>query len=338
MQNYKHLTYTQRLQLEAYLNSGVHKKVIAEKLGVALSTVYYEIKKGQYERLDYKTYEMVTAYSADVAQQRYEASMTAKGVPLKIGNDYAFAEFVESNILAGMSPSAILATARNNGLNFKTDVCVNTLYSYIKKGVLGVSMADCPYGNKLHRHRASTKPKRAPRGTSIEKRPEAIAERLTFGHWEMDCVCGPTRQVLLVLTERKTRYEVILPMRNQTAESVVRCLDGLERRYGSEFGKIFKTITVDNGSEFSDFDGMQRSINGGKRTDVYYCHPYSFFERGSNERMNREIRRKIPKGSDLSQYSEAYVKDVETWVNNYPRKILAWKTSEQLFNEQVLLL
>ena len=82
--------------------------------------------------------------------------------------------------------------------------------------------------------------------------------------------------------------------------------------------------------------GLQRSIYNGQRTTVYYCHPYCSSERGTNERINREIRRLIPKGSDLSKYSVDDIQRVEDWVNNYPRQVLGFATSKELFDEQLL--
>ena len=153
--------------------------------------------------------------------------------------------------------------------------------------------------------------KKAPRGTSIEERPIEIFNRKEFGHWEMDCVCGPTKHALLVLTERLTRKEIIFQISNKKAETVVHCLNILERQFGKKFSKVFKTITVDNGVEFSDWIHLEKSRYGKhKRTKIYYCHPYCLSERGTNESLNREIRRLIPKGSDLSKYTKDYIKYV----------------------------
>ena len=77
--------------------------------------------------------------------------------------------------------------------------------------------------------------KRAPKGTSIEKRPIEIKERKNFGHWEMDCVCGKTKSTLLVLSERLTRKEIIFKMENQKSNSVIKCLNSLEKSYGKKF-------------------------------------------------------------------------------------------------------
>ena len=181
--------------------------------------------------------------------------------------------------------------------------------------------------------------KKAPRGTSIEKRPEEIAERVSFGHWEMDCVEGKkkTKKTLLVLTERLTRREIIRLMPDKTAESVVKALDSLEREIGiKKFRKMFLSITVDNGGEFSDCEGIERSYRGkSKRTTVYYCHPYSSYERGSNENQNKMVRRHYPKGTSFESVTVAEIARLEKWINNYPRQIFGFYSSEDLFKEQI---
>lgn len=95
---------------------------------------------------------------------------------------------------------------------------------------------------------------------------------------------------------------------------------------------LFKSITVDNGCEFQDVQGMQKSCRRrGDRTVIYFCHPYSAYERGSNENMNRIIRRFFPKGTNFDNVTEAQVKETEAWLNHYPRKILNWQSPETLF-------
>lgn len=138
---------------------------------------------------------------------------------------------------------------------------------------------------------------------------------------------------LLVLSERVTRREIIIRIKDGRAETVVAALDRLERLYGAAFYQIFKTITVDNGSEFADADGIERSARrkDAKRTTVYYCHAYSSCERGTNENINRMIRRQFPKGTDFDKVTAAEVKRVETWLNNYPREILGFMSSAQAF-------
>lgn len=338
---FKYLTWTQRLQIEAYMKVKTPIKQIANLIGVHYSTIYRELKRGQYtkksRRLDYVDYKDTfhLAYSPDIAQQKFEFNQSNKGCPIKLGKDYKLAEYIETRIIKNkLSPLAVLGEIKRKQLQFNTSICVSTLYSYIHKGVfLNLSMEHLT-SPKRHTN-TKVRAKRPPRGTSIEQRPCEVWKRQSFGHWEMDCVCGPSKTVLLTLSERFTRKEYIFKMPNQKADSVVSCLNKLERKFGKLFRKVFRTITVDNGSEFADFDGMQRSIYKGQRVKVYYCHPFCSSERGTNERLNREIRRLIPKGSDLSRYSETDVNAVQDWVNNYPRQVLNFATSEEMFAEQL---
>lgn len=242
------------------------------------------------------------------------------------------------------SPAAVLGYAMMEGRKFKTSVSAATIYSYIKKGLfLRITQVDLPRHGKRKQGYKKVKTKkdqaRASAGESIERRGDEVVERKVFGHWEMDTVYSKknsTKKALLVLTERKTRREIIVLIPNRKAETVVRALDALERKFGAvNFRKIFKSITVDNGSEFAAVEEMERSaINKTiPRTKVYFCHPYSSWERGSNENANIMIRRKHPKGTDFNKVSPTQVAATETWINNYPRKILGYRSSEVAFRE-----
>lgn len=182
---------------------------------------------------------------------------------------------------------------------------------------------------------------RAPAGESIEQRPEEIDEREEFGHWEGDTVYSgrgkrKTTRALLTLTERKTRKEIIIAIPNRKAETVVKALDALERKLGARrFRAIFKSITFDNGTEFAAAEGLERSCVNKRlpRTKVYFCHPYSSWERGTNENTNGMIRRRFPKGTNFAAVTNAQIAQAENWINNYPRKILGYKSSEIVFRE-----
>ena len=155
----------------------------------------------------------------------------------------------------------------------------------------------------------------------------------------MDTVIGKAKgqgEVLLVLTERATRQELILKLKHKTAKEVIAALNRLERRYGKCFRQLFQTITVDNGAEFMDCAGMEHSCRiKTPRTKIYYCHPYSSWERGSNENANRLIRRFIPKGTAIENYSTEEIQQIEDWINHYPRKILNYRCSDALFREHL---
>lgn len=215
---------------------------------------------------------------------------------------------------------------------FETNISKTTLYRYIADGLF----ENLKLGKRKHKYK-HVAIKRVSKGTSIEKRPIEIKQRNTFGHWEMDCVCGSNKTTLLALSERLTRKEIIFKMESQKCVNVISCLNKLERRFGRKFKQVFKSITMDNGSEFADYIGIGKSIYGkGKRATTYYCHTYCSSERGTNERLNREIRRLIPKGSKLSKYTDADIQHVEDWVNNYPREVLGYATSRELFEKQLL--
>lgn len=162
--------------------------------------------------------------------------------------------------------------------------------------------------------------------TSIEKRPKEIYDRLVYGHWELDTVESgkDDKTCLFVFTERMTREELIFKAGGKNQESLLKILNRLERQLTAPvFRDTFKTITCDNGVEFLDMDGMEKSYCNKimKRTKVYYCHPFNACERGSNENANKLIRRWIPKGSSISTFTDQYIKDLQDWINNYPRKI-----------------
>ena len=282
----------------------------------------------------------------DCTEVRYIESMT-------VGNIYILylisqrkkgtAANIENKIVDDkFSPEAALADIAKEGRKFKTTISVRTLYRYIDNGIfLKLTNKDLPVKSKKKRHNKKVKvQKRASAGESIENRPEEAKDREIFGHWEMDTVKGKrgvTKSCMLVLTERKTRDEIIIKLKDQTAASVVEALDRLERKWGDMFYKVFRSITVDNGVEFADYEGMEKSVRKAeeKRTFVFYCHPYSSWERGTNENNNRLIRRHIPKGENFDNKTDEEIAYIEEWINNYPRGIFDYKTSTELFEEEL---
>ena len=131
---YKIFNKSKRDQLEALYNAKVPVKKISEILGYTHQSIYRELQRGYYMKRNYDWTE-TKRYSADIAQMKADVNATAKGAPLKIGNDHDFARFVEDMVLAGYSPDAILLYIKEHGLHFRTKVCRVTLYSYIEKGV-----------------------------------------------------------------------------------------------------------------------------------------------------------------------------------------------------------
>ncbi len=339
MRKYRRFTYNDRLKLEALYNA--HKftlRQISKELGFCASSICTELKHGYYNKLN-SDYTETKKYSADRAQQHADFSITTKRPPLKVGNDYKFIEMVEKLILdEKKSPDEVIYIINTNNLS-RTRVCTTTLYSYINQGLFpNLTNKDLFFKGNRKKKRKNKKVKGLPHGLSIEKRPDEINERSTFGHWELDTVIGRKRKgnTLLVFTERLTRYELIFRAKDKSALSTVKVLNKIERAYGKKFRDIFKTITVDNGCEFSGIAGMENScLSNCKRTTVYHCHPYSSYERGSNENQNRFIRQFIPKGTSINNITDEYIRYVQDYINNKLRKQFNYLTSADLFFEHL---
>ena len=327
-----YMTEKERYKPEAYLQVKKPAAWIARELGFTPKTIYNEIRRGQYEH-DCGWYSELR-YSADKAQQIHDYSQTAKGRPLKIGHDRAYADFLEGKILNDwFSPAAALAAAKRAG--FHTSVCVSTLYSYIDKGVF-LSLTNSRLwekGRKKKQTRETVQRAAHPLLPGISDRPGPVSRRMELGHWEMDLIIGKakTKPCLLTLYERKSRQELIFKLPNRQAAAVRGVFDRLEWGLGKRaFREKFKTITTDNGPEFLEYEKLIQSVYGGTRFKVYYCHPYSAWEKGGNENHNRMIRRFFPKGTDFSRISKKRIAAVQDWMNGYPRKILDWRTPDEM--------
>lgn len=318
-----YMTRDERYQLEAYLRAGKPVPWIAKEMGFCERTIYYEKKRGAFTRATERNYYRETIeYSADKAQQKHEYNQTAKGRPLKIGNDRAYADFLERKILNDrFSPAAALAAARKAG--YQTSICISTLYSYIDKGVF-LHLTNKNLWVKGQVKKRGYQPVRRiahPLLPSITTRPEEIGKRSEYGHWEMDLIIGKagTMPVLLTLTERRTRKEIIRKLRNRKAETIRKELERLKTK------EKFRSITTDNGSEFMEYNQLIKAVS----CPVYYCHSYAAWEKGSNENHNRIIRRFFPKGTDFTRVTKKQIQAVQDWMNGYPRKILGWNTPDE---------
>lgn len=345
-----HLTFEDRQTLEMLVienekrpkSKKMTQKEMAEKLGVHPSTISRELKRGKVEQLN-TNYEQYTSYSAMTAQDDADHEKTAKGPEIKLGKDKELHDFIEHWILEEKySPDAVIMKIETEELEFETSICTKTLYNYIDKGYfLRLTNKDLPrqgkQGKRKYNHvRKAHKGK----GKSISERPEEANNREEFGHWEMDCVESGkgSRSCLLTLVERKTNFSLNYRLKSQTQSQVINYLDKIERALGRpKFSEIFKSITVDNGSEFLDYESMERSCRAKTkyRTEIYYCHPYSAWERGSNEQMNGQIRRFIKKGSNISEIPSQDIKNLNIWLNNYPKRSLGGQTSGQVFLEEL---
>ena len=320
----KHITDSERQIIEKLYSKHVSVAQIAILLDVHRSSIYRELQRGRVTHLNSELVSFST-YSADRAIDERKLRASSHGPSLKIANDRALvSSFNDLVINHKLSLYAARQVLIGKGVDVK--VSLRTFYNYVH--LYGFPIL--PH-NLIHRPRKHAKKPLRKRlahtntlAQSIEKRPDFINDRSELGHHEMDTVVGPpgSSHVLLVLTERKSRIEHILLMKDKSQNSVRLALNRLERYYGSMFPILFKSITCDNGTEFLNADSICSSCRNKKnRTQLFYAHPYCASERGSNENANRLIRRFLPKGTDLSLLSQDDLDHLAMWMNKYPRRL-----------------
>ncbi len=325
-----YLTLTQRHTIEIMLKDGKEPKEIALAVDKHYTTIYREIKRGTMEFLNWD-YSTRKEYCCDVGQRIMEEKAKNKGLEKRLMKETELLEHIAYLIKEKKySPYAVLQDLKKRD-DCPVSMCETTLYKYIHEGLIpGVSDKDLYIkANKKQKKKKeeSTSKVRMKRGKSIEQRPDTVNDRSDYGHWEMDTVysgqCVKSKSTLLVLTERKTLDEYFFLMPDRTLSSTVSVLDELEKSIGYEtFRNKFKTITVDNGVEFGDSSLIERSAlnDTEKRTEVFFCHPYSSYERGQNENQNRFVRYWVKKGGALDIYTADEWMQIAEWLNDYPRE------------------
>ncbi|WP_225743711.1 IS30 family transposase [Marinilactibacillus sp. Marseille-P9653] len=342
----KHLSYSERSQIAILKTENYSNRQIANALGRVPQTINSEIHRGTITQLkrqkqNGKVYDYYTTiYDPDTGQAAYDRLRLNCGRRPKWADTDAFIEWADDKlILEKWSPDVVIGFAKTHDL-FDSSIipCTTTLYGWIDKGIMRTKNMDLL--EKLSRKPKDTsyrgRTNKRILGQSIEQRPTEIDNRQTFGHWEIDTVVGnkvKTDSVLLTLVERQTRFEIILKLRGKDKESVDQAIQQLRLKAGDTFSKVFKTITSDNGSEFA---GLHEALK--ETLEVYFSHPYASWERGTSENQHKFIRRFIPKGKAISHFSETQCLRIQQWMNDYPRKILGYKTPHDCFANALRLL
>lgn len=326
--SFKHLSFKFRAQIEILLKQGVPKIQIARILGISRSTLYRELARGSVDQLDHNL-KPFRVYFADAGQRAYESNRSRCHPPLKLAKAADFIAYVEDGILNNhRSPDALCGMAVLHH-SFPCTVSTKTIYNYIDAGLLKVKNIDLLL--KVRRKRKSSRNHEHKRlyGQSIEQRPKEISDRSVFGHWEIDTIVGTinTAPVLLCLDERKTRTRLMVKIPSRSTQGVHEGIAKLRQRFGNGFDDMFLSVTADNGSEFS------RLSQEFPRTQVYYAHPYSSYERGTNENQNGIVRRFFPKGSSFVHVSDEAIAAVENWINTMPRRMFHYSCSINLFSK-----
>ncbi|MDN3956207.1 IS30 family transposase [Sporolactobacillus laevolacticus] len=333
---FTHLNAFQRGQIQILHQEHRSSRDIAREIGCTHQTVLNELRRGTTTQIG-PNHRRFQAYFPETGQAVYERNRSHCGRRLKLAAASEFVAYAEKKMLSRdqWSPDAVCGSARiDPAWKYKIRICTKTLYHYIDLGILKVKNMDLlnklRYSTKKSRHRPNIKHL----GDSIDNRPAEVQTRQQFGHWEIDTVIGKKSSdddVLLTLTERKTRFTLSMKIDGKDPDSVDYGLKKLESKYGQGFGKVFKTITADNGSEFS---GLVNSLTD-QATHIYYTHPYAAWERPTNERHNGMIRKFIPKGRPISNYSRTFISQMIQAMDHLPRKILNYRTPAQEYKQEL---
>ena len=304
----KHLTIVERQLIERWLKDGKSHRQIASLLGKAPQTINNEVKRGLIlQQVKKNKYRQV--YSADYAQMIYRTNKSKGGRKCLLTKELK--EKICHYIKQKFSPEMII---KAKGI----EASVSTLYYWIHNGHLGLESQNLLYPRKRKVHSKQASPNFKPFGKSIEERSEVINQRLENGHYEIDTVILTQKKnnCLLTLTDRRSRFEIIRLIPDKTAKSVNQALREILVEHS------IKSITADNGTEFA------RLAEVFPQEEIYYAHPYSSWERGTNENHNRLIRRWLPKGT--KEATHKLVACIENWINNYPKKCLDYRTPREV--------
>jgi transposase, IS30 family len=332
--SFKHLSLSERGMVFALLHEKRSTRYIARQLKRSPSTVCREIQRGMTAqlrtgRIPYQSYFPETGQAVYV-KNRINSRKTGKQYLAS-----TFLHYAEIKILKDKwSPDAVVGYCQSQPQwQQESLVCTKTLYHYIDRCRLAARNIDLYLKVRRRTTQRRGRTNKKILGQSIEQRPDEILTREEFGHWEIDTVVGrrSNDEALLTLTERKTRQELMIRLAHKDSESVQTAMKELKQRVGSSFAKIFRSITADNGSEFADLSTLLAPWN----CQVYFSHPYSSWERGTNERHNGLIRRFIPKAKSIRNVSNALIRKTQDWCNFLPRKILGYKTPQECFLEEL---
>jgi IS30 family transposase len=159
---------------------------------------------------------------------------------------------------------------------------------------------------------------------SISERPACVEDRAVPGHWEGDLIGGSKNSYIATLVERHSRYVMLVKVANKDTNSVVSALIKQSQKLPRE---LYRSLTWDRGKELADHPRLTLATD----VEVYFCDPQSPWQRGTNENTNRLLRQYLPRGTDLSVYSQAKLSAIARQLNERPRKTLHYKTPAEMF-------
>jgi IS30 family transposase len=332
---YRRLSIEEREEVSRGLACGDSLRRIAASLSRSPSTVARDVRGQKDRRCGYRAH-------AAASLARYRASRRRKG-KTKLGSNDRLRRYVEAKLLLRWSPEQVAKAVREE---YPDDedmrISHETIYDHVyvlPRGALRKELISALRREHKYRRKASraTGTPAETRGKiagmlSIEERPKGVEGRTVPGHWEGDLVVGRgNRSAVGTLVERTTRYAILVPLGGRKDAASVR------RAYARELRKLpkelAKTLTYDQGKEM----GQHARFTVDTGIKVYFAHPSSPWERGTNENTNGLVRQFFPKGTDFAGVPPREIKRVQRLLNGRPRMTLGWKKPEQAFNKLVAL-
>lgn len=345
---YKHLTKDDRIKIEILINTLdkngnrlFSNSYIARVLNVNRSTITRELKRIK-SKINVRSGKITNKpYNAFDAQNDYEFKRGLSKANYILDDFPKLRKFIEDKILIDKwAPDVISGYIESHKLYLQegfTSISTTSIYRAIHYGIIKVKKEDTRRMTKFEKSDKYSKKNELAdnkKDYSIELRPEDINNRQSFGNWELDTVVSSSKGVhkcLMTLTERKIRYEIIGILEGKTKEEVLIKFKRIYNYLKADFINFIKSITTDNGTEFSCFKQIIDMTN----VKFYFCHPYASCEKGTNEKHNSMIRYFIPKGKLIEDYSINDINNICDWMNNYPRKILNYQTPKELLQKEL---
>lgn len=338
MAQYTHLSEKEREEIYFMFQSGTKQKDIAKILGrdpwtisrekTRNSTVFPKAKNGVKDKNkeDYH-------YLPDRAQKKYMDRRKLCGWRPPLKNPQIF-EYVIEHLRARWSPDIISGSLR---IGYPDEMKIRISHECIYQFIYSKKWEEL--GLKQHLIRAHKRRKkktgrsvrsipRIPNRLDISFRPESVLSRKEFGHFEGDSILSvrPSKSALRTEVERKSRKIFAGKIPRKTAENTKKATILLYKDIPKQ---AIKSITWDNGSEHSKHEEVSKEL----WTTIYFSRPYHSWERGTNEHANGMIRRFFPKGTNFDDISDQQLQNVVDYLNNRPRKILNYKTSNEIFEQ-----